>query len=153
MEFIQTLIDQANNILWGYVMIIALLGCAVYFTLRSRFVQFSMIGEMCRQLVNSTERHLDNGRKHISPFQAFVVSLASRVGTGNLAGVATAIAVGGAGALLSKAIKTSEVIAYDDLGTEAIRKLEVENFPVIVVVDKDGNNLYETAILEYKCDE
>ena len=97
MEFIQTLIDQANNILWGYVMIIALLGCAVYFTLRSRFVQFSMIGEMCRQLVNSTERHLDNGRKHISPFQAFVVSLASRVGTGNLAGVATAIAVGGAG--------------------------------------------------------
>ena len=62
-------------------------------------------------------------------------------------------AVGGAGALLSKAIKTSEVIAYDDLGTEAIRKLEVENFPVIVVVDKDGNNLYETAILEYKCDE
>ena len=99
MEFIQTLIDQANNILWGYVMIIALLGCAVYFTLRSRFVQFSMIGEMCRQLVNSTERHLDNGRKHISPFQAFVVSLASRVGTGNLAGVATAIAVGGAGAV------------------------------------------------------
>ena len=99
MEFIQTLIDQANNILWGYVMIIALLGCAVYFTLRSRFVQFSMIGEMCRQLVNSTDRHLDNGRKHISPFQAFVVSLASRVGTGNLAGVATAIAVGGAGAV------------------------------------------------------
>ena len=93
MEFIQRLIDQANDILWGYVMIIALLGCAVYFTLRSRFVQFSMIGEMCRQLVNSNERHLDNGRKHISPFQAFVVSLASRVGTGNLAGVATAIAV------------------------------------------------------------
>ena len=62
-------------------------------------------------------------------------------------------AVGGAGALLSKAIKSSEVIAYDDLGTEAIRKLEVENFPVIVVVDKEGNNLYETAILEYKCEE
>lgn len=62
-------------------------------------------------------------------------------------------AVGGAGALLSKAIKKSEVIAYDDLGTEAIRRLEVENFPVIVVVDKDGNNLYETAILEYKCGE
>ena len=59
-------------------------------------------------------------------------------------------AVGGAGALLSKAIKSSEVIAYDDLGTEAIRKLEVENFPVIVVIDSEGNNLYETAILEYK---
>lgn len=58
-------------------------------------------------------------------------------------------AVGGAGALLSKAIKSSEVIAYDDLGTEAIRKLEVENFPVIVVIDSQGNNLYETAIQEY----
>ena len=99
MEFIQTLIDQANNILWSYVMIIALLGCAIYFTLRSRFVQFTMLGEMCRQLVNSNERHIDQGHKHISPFQAFVVSLASRVGTGNLAGVATAIAVGGAGAV------------------------------------------------------
>ncbi len=58
-------------------------------------------------------------------------------------------AVGGAGALLSKSIKASEVIAYDDLGTEAIRKLEVENFPVIVVIDCEGNNLYETAIAEY----
>ena len=58
-------------------------------------------------------------------------------------------AVGGAGAILSQRIKASEVIAYDDLGTEAIRKLEVENFPVIVVIDSEGNNLYETAIKEY----
>ena len=58
-------------------------------------------------------------------------------------------AVGGAGALLSKSILSSEVIAYDDLGTEAIRRLEVKDFPVIVVIDKDGNNLYETAIKEY----
>lgn len=58
-------------------------------------------------------------------------------------------AVGGAGAILSKCIKSSTVIAYDDLGTEAIRKLEVENFPVIVVIDSEGNNLYETAIKEY----
>lgn len=58
-------------------------------------------------------------------------------------------AVGGAGALLSKAILSSEVIAYDDLGTEAIRKLEVEKFPVIVVIDSEGNNLYETAIKDY----
>lgn len=58
-------------------------------------------------------------------------------------------AVGGAGALLSKSIIKSEVIAYEDLGTEAIRKLEVENFPVIVVIDSEGNNLYETAIREY----
>lgn len=52
-------------------------------------------------------------------------------------------AIGGAGALLSKCIKKSEVIAYDDLGTEAIRKLRVENLPVIVVIDNKGNNLYE----------
>lgn len=59
-------------------------------------------------------------------------------------------AVGGAGALLSKCIKESEVIAYDDLGTEAIRKMRVEDFPVIVVIDSEGNNLYETAVSEYK---
>lgn len=58
-------------------------------------------------------------------------------------------AVGGAGALLSRSIVSSEVIAYDDLGTEAIRKLEVKDFPVIVVIDCAGNNLYETAILQY----
>lgn len=59
-------------------------------------------------------------------------------------------AVGGAGALLSKCIRSSEIVAYEDLGTEAIRKLEVENFPVIVVADCEGNNLYETAIKEYQ---
>ena len=59
-------------------------------------------------------------------------------------------AVGGAGALLSKRILKAEVIAYEDLGTEAIRKLSVENFPVIVVADRFGNNLYETAIGEYR---
>ncbi len=58
-------------------------------------------------------------------------------------------AVGGAGALLSKCIVESEVICYDDLGAEAIRKLKVQDFPVIVVADCHGNNLYETAILEY----
>lgn len=55
-------------------------------------------------------------------------------------------AIGGAGALLSKCIKKSEVIAYDDLGTEAIRKLEVENFPVIVVADNKKNNLYNKVL-------
>ncbi len=62
-------------------------------------------------------------------------------------------AVGGAGALLSKSILSSEVIAYDDLGTEAIRRLEVRNFPVIVVIDCQGNNLYETAINDYRREE
>ena len=58
-------------------------------------------------------------------------------------------AIGGAGALLSKCIKKSEVVCYDDLGAEAIRKIEVEDFPVIVVIDSEGNNLYETAIKQY----
>lgn len=58
-------------------------------------------------------------------------------------------AIGGAGALLSKCITKSEIVSYEDLGAEAIRKIEVENFPVIVVVDSEGNNLYETAIKEF----
>ena len=59
-------------------------------------------------------------------------------------------AVGGAGALLSKAIKESRLIAYEDLGTEAIRELTVEDFPVIVVIDKNGNNLYDDAKALYE---
>lgn len=58
-------------------------------------------------------------------------------------------AVGGAGALLAQRIVKSEVVAYDDLGTEAIRKLEVKDFPVIVVIDSDGNNLYEISQKKY----
>lgn len=58
-------------------------------------------------------------------------------------------AIGGAGALLSKCITKSEVICYDDLGAEAIRKIEIKDFPVIVVIDSQGNNLYETAIKEF----
>ena len=59
-------------------------------------------------------------------------------------------AIGGAGAVLSKCIKKAEVIAYEDLGTEAIRKLEVEKLPAIVVIDSKGNNLYETATKQYR---
>ena len=98
METLQNIINLTNDILWTYVMIAALIACALYFTIRSGFVQFRMIGEMIRQLANSNERN-NADEKHISPFQAFAVSLASRVGTGNLAGVATAIAVGGPGAV------------------------------------------------------
>ena len=58
-------------------------------------------------------------------------------------------AVGGAGAILSRAITSSEIVAYEDLGAEAIRKLEVKDFPCIVIVDKDGNNLYETSVRQY----
>lgn len=59
-------------------------------------------------------------------------------------------AVGGAGAIISKCIKKSEVVCYEDLGTEAIRKLEVENFPMVAVIDVYGNNLYETAVEAYR---
>lgn len=59
-------------------------------------------------------------------------------------------AVGGAGALISKCIRHSEVVCYEDLGTEAIRRLEVENFPMVVVIDAEGNNLYDTAVECYK---
>jgi fumarate hydratase subunit beta len=59
-------------------------------------------------------------------------------------------AIGGAGALLSKAITDSQIVAYEDLGTEAIRKLTVSEFPVIVVMDPEGNDLYQTAPQEYK---
>ena len=62
-------------------------------------------------------------------------------------------AIGGAGALLSKAIVSSEVIAYEDLGTEAIRRLEVRDFPAIVVIDSDGNNLYEIAQKEFNTEK
>ena len=61
--------------------------------------------------------------------------------------------VGGAGALLSKCITSSEIVAYEDLGTEAIRKLQVKDLPVIVVIDSKGNNLYETAIKEWKIED
>ncbi len=59
-------------------------------------------------------------------------------------------AVGGAGALLSRCIKSCEIVAYEDLGTEAVRKLYVEDFPVIVVADSEGNDLYETAAEAYQ---
>ena len=58
-------------------------------------------------------------------------------------------AIGGCGALLSQCIKNAEMIAYEDLGAEAIRKLEVENFPVVVIIDSEGNNLYETGRAAY----
>ena len=98
MESLNQCIGAINEVLWSYVLIIMLLGCALWFTWRGKFVQFRMIGEMVRLLGDSTQK-AGNGEKHISSFQAFAVSLASRVGTGNLAGVATAVAVGGPGAV------------------------------------------------------
>ena len=92
------LITQLNDFLWSYVLVVALIGCGLWFTVKTRFVQFRMVGEMVRLL---TDAALPGGKdgKHISSFQAFAVSVATRVGTGNLAGVATAIAIGGPGAV------------------------------------------------------
>lgn len=98
MELLSGWINGVNEILWSYILIIMLLGCALWFTAKTRFVQFRMIGEMVRLLGDSADKS-GTKEKHISSFQAFAVSLASRVGTGNLAGVATAIAVGGPGAV------------------------------------------------------
>ena len=91
-------IASINDLLWTYILIIMLLGCAVWFTIRTRFVQFHMLKEMIRLLGDSTSKTEGNSR-HVSSFQAFAISLASRVGTGNLAGVATAISIGGPGAV------------------------------------------------------
>ena len=98
MEVLQNIINAVNDVLWTYVLIAMLIGCAVYFTWRTRFVQFRNLREMMRLLTESAPKSSD-GTRQVSSFQAFAVSIASRVGTGNLAGVATAIAVGGAGAV------------------------------------------------------
>ena len=98
METITQWITSINDVLWTYILIIMLLGCAVWFTIKTRFVQFRMFKEMVRLFGDSTSK-AEGKEHHISSFQAFAVSLASRVGTGNLAGVATAITVGGPGAV------------------------------------------------------
>ena len=98
MEILYRWIDGIFDVLWSYLLGSRLLGCAVGFTVRSRGVLFRMLGEIVRGLGESAGSG-PRGERHVSSFQAFAVSLASRVGTGNLAGVATAIAVGGSGAV------------------------------------------------------
>ena len=96
MEIINTL----NDWLWSYLLIALLLVAAIWFTVKTRGVQFRMFGEMWRLLASSGKKEEGGGSHHtVSSFQAFAVSIASRVGTGNLAGVATAIAIGGAGSV------------------------------------------------------
>ena len=98
METMTQWIASVNDVLWTYILVIMLLGCAFWFTFKTKFVQFRMLGEMVRLLGDSTSK-TEGKEHHISSFQAFAVSLASRVGTGNLAGVATAITLGGPGAV------------------------------------------------------
>ncbi|MBO4820096.1 MAG: sodium:alanine symporter family protein [Prevotella sp.] len=98
-------ITQVSDALWGYALLGLLVLCGIWFTWKTKGVQFRMVGEMFRLLTDSATNGTsdldksDKNHKHISSFQAFAVSVATRVGTGNLAGVATAIAIGGPGAV------------------------------------------------------
>jgi AGCS family alanine or glycine:cation symporter len=105
---IEDLITSINDVLWSYVLMVVLVACGLWFTWRTRFVQFRMLGEMLHLLtesaVNTVEEQVKEQKgsdkpRRISSFQAFAVSVATRIGTGNLAGVATAIAIGGPGAV------------------------------------------------------
>lgn len=98
-DMIINILDTANDYLWTYVVITILVICAIYFTIRIKGAQFSMLKEMIYLLRNSGAERRPDGTKPISSFRAFAVSLSSRVGTGNLAGVASAIFVGGPGAI------------------------------------------------------
>jgi len=94
------LLDTINDVLWTYVVITMLVGCALYFTWNLRAVQFTMLPTMLRNLFKPSNESIESiGKVKISSFQAFAISLSSRVGTGNLAGVASAIFVGGPGAV------------------------------------------------------
>ncbi|MEG0260617.1 MAG: alanine/glycine:cation symporter family protein [Lysinibacillus sp.] len=94
MEWIENLVNETNNVLWTYILILLLLGAGFYFTIGTKFVQFRLFGEMFRLIMEKKEK--DEG---VSAFQAFTISTASRVGTGNITGVALAIGVGGPGAI------------------------------------------------------
>ena len=86
-----------SDVIWTYLLVALLIGCGVFFTWKTHFVQFRMIREMVRLLTDSATTL--KGERHISSFQAFAVSVATRVGTGNLAGVATVITIGGPGSV------------------------------------------------------
>ncbi|RAZ80748.1 alanine/glycine:cation symporter family protein [Planococcus halotolerans] len=88
------IVDEGNNLLWTYILIALLMGLGIYFTIRTKFVQVRLFGEMFRVISEKKD-----GEKGVSAFQAFTISTASRVGTGNITGVALAVAIGGPGAV------------------------------------------------------
>ncbi|WP_413304125.1 alanine/glycine:cation symporter family protein [Bacillus sp. 1P10SD] len=95
MKIIENFVNESNTLLWSYILIVLLIGSGLYFSFRTKFVQFRMVGEMFRLMGEGAK----GDKKGISSFQAFCISTASRVGTGNLAGVAIAITTGGPGAV------------------------------------------------------
>ena len=99
MEIFTQIVDFLNGILWTYVLVAMLITCAIWFTIRCKFVQITMLRDLPIMFRNCTHEEREEGVERISSFQAFAISIASRVGTGNLAGVAVAIALGGPGAV------------------------------------------------------
>lgn len=97
MDFLDQIVGQINEVLWSYVLIVMLLGLGVFFTLRTGFVQIRMLGEMLRVMKEGVGQKA--GEVHVSSFQAFCISTASRVGVGNIAGIAIAVVTGGPGAI------------------------------------------------------
>ena len=95
MELLTTIVDKLNTFMWSYVLIALLIGAGLYFTFKTKFVQFRYLKEMFRLLKPNDKKEKDG----VSSFQAFCISTASRVGTGNIAGVAMAVAAGGPGAV------------------------------------------------------
>lgn len=97
MQVLEILVNNLNNWLYSYILIVMLIGLGIYFTLKIKFGQFRLLGNMIQLTTEAVE--VVEGRKGISPFQAFCISAASRIGTGNIAGVAVAISAGGPGAV------------------------------------------------------
>ncbi|UOQ47125.1 alanine:cation symporter family protein [Gracilibacillus caseinilyticus] len=122
------IVEWGNLVLWDYVLIYLLIGAGLFFTLRSKFVQFRLFGDMFRVL--SEEAVEQSGKKGTNAFQAFSISIASRVGTGNLAGVALAVALGGPGAVF-----WMWIIALVGMATAFIESTLAQ---VYKVPDKDG---------------
>ena len=98
MSIFENFVGEINNFMYTYLLVYMLIGIGLFFTIRTGFVQFRMIPEMFRIITEKAPVRKD-GKKGISSFQAFTISAASRIGTGNVAGVATAIALGGPGAV------------------------------------------------------
>jgi AGCS family alanine or glycine:cation symporter len=99
MEMLNGIISSLNNVLWSYVLIAALIGMGIYFTVRTKFVQIRLIKEMFRLLGDKSIASSGSSQKDISSLQSFFIGAATRIGTGNMAGVAIALAVGGPGSI------------------------------------------------------
>ena len=98
MTFLNEILSSINNVMYTYILVILLVGVGIYFTIRTKGVQFRLLGDGIKCMMDKS-KEAENGEKKVSSFQALMISTASRVGTGNIAGIATAIAAGGPGAV------------------------------------------------------